>query len=226
MILLVENGAMNSLRLIVALVIGCGCWLHPEPLAAQAAVAGVPPFEMDKQYSADLTITTKDGMNIQSKTSVDGDKMRGQMSLNGMDMSTIVRKDKLKIYQVMDAQKIAMEMDYDPAKFMKGKTAAAFGPLGQFELIGPETVDGVPTTKYKVTSDTTKDVFFFWLDTTHKVPVEMASADSSFTVKWKNYKAGPQDASLFEVPSGYQIMPMPDMRGLLGGAGGSGGEGL
>ena len=74
---------MNFPRLLFAVVLGC-CWLRPEPLAAQAA--GAPPFEMDKEYSADLTIIAKEGITIQSKTYVDGDKMRGQMSMNGMDM--------------------------------------------------------------------------------------------------------------------------------------------
>jgi hypothetical protein len=220
-VLPVEDRGMNSLSLVLALMAGC-CLLRPEPLAAQVPAAGAPPFEMDKRYSADLTIITKDGMTIQSKTYVDGDKMRGQMSMNGMDMATIVRKDKQKIYQVMDAQKMSMEMDYDPAKFMQGKTAAAFGPTGTFQLVGPETVDGVASTKYKVTSDKTKDVFFFWLDLAHKVPVQMASENGSFTVKWKNYKSGPQDAALFEVPAGYQVMAMPAMPGMPGAMGGDG----
>jgi len=223
-ILSVEYHEMNSLRLVLIFVAGC-CLLHPEPLAAQASAAGAPPFEMDKAYSADLTIITKDGITLQSKTYVDGDKMRGQVSMNGMDMSTIVRKDKQKIYTVMDAQKMAMAMDYDPAKFMKGKTAAAFGPIGTFELIGPDTVDGATATKYKVTSDKTKDVYFFWLDMARKIPVQMAAADNSFTVKWKNYKPGPQNAALFEVPAGYQVMAMPNMPGMPGAGGAPGGDG-
>ena len=205
----VEDAGMNPSRLVFVLVAGCGL-LRPASLSGQQVA---PPFTMDKQYSADLTITMKQGMTIQAKSYLDGDKMRSEMSMNGMDMATIVRKDKQKIYQVMAAQKMAMEMDYDPAKFMKGRTAAAFGPEGTFELIGPETVDGVATTKYKVTSDKTKQVFYFWLDVARKVPVQMAAADGSLTVKWTNFTAGPQDASLFEVPAGYQVMSMPGMPG-------------
>jgi hypothetical protein len=41
----------------------------------------------------------------------------------------------------------------------------------------------------------------------------MATADGSLTVKWTNFTAGPQDASLFEVPAGYQVMSMPGMPG-------------
>jgi hypothetical protein len=36
------------------------------------------------------------------------------------------------------------------------------------------------------------------------------------TILWKNYKAGPQDAALFEPPADYKVMTMP---ALPGGAG-------
>jgi hypothetical protein len=107
---------------------------------------------------------------------------------------------------------MVMESDYDPDK-LGGRTAASFGPEGKFELVGPETVDGVACTKYKVTSDKTRQVFYFWLDVARKVPVQMAAADGSLTVKWTHFTAGTQDASLFEVPEGYQVIPMPGMPG-------------
>jgi len=170
---------------------------------------------MDKHYSAELAITTKAGMAIKSKTYVDGDKMRSDANLNGLVMSVIVRKDKQKIYQVMDAQKMIMEMNYDPNKF-PGNSAASFGPEGKFDLIGPDAVDGVACTKYKVTSDKQKQVFYFWFDTVGKIPVEMAAVDGSLVVKWKNFVAGPQDPSLFEPPTGYQTVSMSSPGGLPG----------
>jgi hypothetical protein len=203
---------MNSFRLVFAVMAGC-CLLRPAPVAADGAV---PPFAMEKHYSADLMITTKEGMAIQSKTYVDGDKMRSDVTMNGMEMAIIVRKDKQKIYQVLEAQKMVMETNFDANKF-QGHAAASFGPEGKFELIGPATIDGVACTKYRVTSDKTREIFYFWLDVAHKVPVEMAAADESFTVKWNHYQAGPQAAALFEIPAGYQVMPAG---GLPGGGGG------
>jgi hypothetical protein len=205
---------MISFRLVFALVAGC-CLLRPAPLSADDAV---PPFAMEKHYSADLGITLKNGMAIQSKTFIDGDKMRSNVTMNGMVMAINVRKDTKKVYQVLDAQKMIMESDFNPARF-PGGTGASFGPEGKFELIGPETVDGVACTKYKVTPEKTKQVFYFWLDTAHKIPVEMAAVDGSLTVKWKNFVAGPQDAALFDPPAGYQIVDMPDMPGLPGATG-------
>ena len=204
----VEDAGMNPARLVFAIVAGC-CLLRPAPLPADDIA---PPFAMEKHYSADLAITTKEGMAVQSKTYVDGDKMRSDVTMNGMEMAIIVRKDKQKIYQVMEDQKMVMESDFNPDK-LGGRTAASFGPEGKFDLIGPDTVDGVACTKYTVTSDKTKQIFYFWLDVARKVPVQMAATDGSLVVKWKNFAAGPQDAALFEVPAGYQVMAMPAMPG-------------
>lgn len=206
---------MNSTRLVLAIVAGC-CLLRPAPLPADDATT---PFAMEKHYSADLAITTKEGMEIQSKTYIDGDKMRSDVNLHGMAMSIIVRKDTKKIYQIMDAQKMVMESDYNPDKFAGGRTAASFGPEGKFDLIGPDTLNGVACTKYKVTSDKTQQVFFFWLDTARKVPVEMAAPDGSLVVKWNNFAAGPQDPALFEPPAGYTVIGAGDMPGGMPGGG-------
>src|ERR1700683_2050539 len=165
---------MNSFLFTVAIGFG-SCFLLTAGLRADDTA---PPFTMEKHYRADLAITTKEGMAIQSKTYVDGDKMRSDVTMNGMAMSIIVRKDTQKVYQVMEAQKMVMEMPYAPTKF-GGRTAASFGPEGKFVLIGPDTVDGVACTKYAVTSDKTKQVFYFWLDVAEKIPVQMAATDGS-----------------------------------------------
>jgi len=86
------------------------------------------------------------------------------------------------------------------------------GPQGKFEVVGPDTVEGVACTKYKVTSKDGK-VFFYWIDTAAKAPVKMTADDGSVTIVWKNYKSGPQDASLFEPPADYQMVSMPSMPG-------------
>jgi len=195
---------------------GCGL------LRAQSPVSGdvSSPFSPAPQFSADIVVTTDKGQNITQKMYSDGGKMRSEMSMNGMQMVTIVRPDLQKLYQVMVAQKMVMVMPYDPSKFKK-QMAAAAGPEGKFDLIGPDTVEGVACTKYKVTSGDNK-VFFLWIDAASKAPVRMTAEDSSVTILWKNYKVGPQDAALFEPPAGYQVMAMPSMPGTPGAPGGGG----
>ena len=208
---------MTSLRLILALVAGLLC---PAALLAGDAASTAPPFAMEKHYSADIEIALKNGMDITSKSFVDGDKMRSNLNMGGMEMAVIVRKDLKKMYRVMEAQKMVMVSDLNPDKMPGGSDGSL--PEGKFELIGPDTIDGVVCSKYKVTTDKTNQVFLLWCDMARKIPVQMASADGSFTVKWKNFTPGAQDAALFEPPAGYQTMemPMPGSGGAPAGPGG------
>ena len=210
---------MTRFHLLLVLAFVCG-WLSPASLPAQEVRA---PFTMNKQYSADMTVITKNGMTLKTKTYIDNDKVRSELEMNGMKIATIVRKDKSKVYEVMPEQKMVLEMDYDESKF-KGLNAAAFGNDGKYDLVGPDVVDGVNCTKYTVTSDKNHQVFFFWLDTVNKVPLKMEAQDHSFTVKWSNFKSGPQSPDLFEIPAGYQVTPMPAMPGMPSGMGSGSGD--
>lgn len=194
---------MNPYRLMLAVVVGC-CLSGFQTLSADT-----PPFAFSKQYSADMVITSKEGQTMTNKIYVDSGKIRTDINANGMQVSSIVRPDLKKVYSVMTAQKMVMEMPYDPDKYKK-QMAAAAGPEGKFETVGPESVEGVACTKYKVTSSEGK-VVFYWIDVATKAPVKMASEDGSFSVLWKNYKDGAQDAALFEPPADYKVMTMPAM---------------
>lgn len=192
---------MKSLPVAVAIVALTGL-LRPSTLLAQQA-----PFVMPKQYSADIIMTAKTGFNIETRTFLDGDKLRSELHRDGVTIATIVRKDKKKLYHVIEAQKMVMESNYDPAK-APANSPAVFGPVGKFDPMGQEIVGGVATIKYKVTSPDGK-VNYFWMDPVAKAPVQMTSSDGSMTVQWRNFKPGPQDPALFEPPANFQVMNAP-----------------
>jgi hypothetical protein len=203
---------MNPSRVFLLIVAGCSL-LSLCPLAAQ--VAGTP-FEVNQQYSAEMIITTKEGQAMTQKVYADNGKMRSEASAPGMKMITIIRPDQKKMYHIMDTQKIVMEIPFDPATHPVPGAVSAND--GKFEVVGAETVEGVACTKYKMT---TKDgtVAFFWVDTAKKVMVKMVPEDGSVTIVWKNFVSGPQDAALFEPPTGYQVMQMPSGGGMPGAPG-------
>ena len=208
---------MNLTRLALLVVAGCSLVLNP--LHAQTP----PPWTPDKQFSADQVITTKDGMTIQSKVYVDSGKIRTDIDAHGMSMSSIILPDEKKMYTVMQQQKMVMEMPLSDAK-AKQAAAAAGGGNAKFELVVPDTVDGTATTKYKMTTDNSTKVFFWWINPATHSPVKMAADDGSVTMSWKNYKTGAQDPALFQPPSGYQVMQMPAGMSMPGGGGGAGGQ--
>jgi len=174
--------------------------MHPTSLPAQDIVG-----EQAKFYSADLVITGK-GQNITQKIYADNGKIRTETTLQGLQVVTIIRPDLQKVYQMLLPQKMLVEIPYDPNKY-KTQTAAASGPQGKFASIGKETLEGVPCVKYNVTSDRGK-IILFWVDAGTQAPVKMMAQDNSFTILWKNYEAGPQDASLFAPPTDYKLVPI------------------
>jgi hypothetical protein len=160
-------------------------------VAAQAA-NNSPMAEWPKAYSVEME-TTAGGMTTKSKLFVDGDKMRTDMDAGGMQMSTIIRKDKKVSYSLMHAQKMVME---NPLQDAPAAAQAAEEP--KWEKIGSATVNGVACTEYKVVTSGQEMHYFLNSD---NYLVRLSSKD--MTMDYKNFKAGAPDAALFEVPAGY-----------------------
>ncbi len=168
-------------------------------LCAGAAVVAVhaaennPMAAWPKAYSVEMEMTAA-GNKTATKMFVDGDKQRMDMNAGGMEMSTIVRKDKKLTYSLMHAQKMVMEnpLQEPPA------TPAASGPAPVWEKVGSATVNGVACTEYKVKAGADVTTWFLGGD---NLPVRMVAAGN--TTDWKNFKAGAPAAALFEVPAGY-----------------------
>ena len=161
-------------------------------VAAQAA-NNSPMAEWPKAYSVEME-TTAGGMTTKSKLFVDGDKMRTDMDAGGMQMSTIIRKDKKVSYSLMHAQKMVMETPLQDAP----AAAAQAVEEPKWEKIGSATVNGVACTEYKVVTSGQEMHYFLNSD---KFLVRLSSKD--MTMDYKNFKVGAPDAALFEVPAGY-----------------------
>jgi hypothetical protein len=173
---------MKSLKFL--LCFGLAPWL---PSCQQ-----LPMAEWPKAYSVEME-TTAGGMTTKSKLFVDGDKMRTDMDAGGMQMSTIIRKDKKVSYSLMHAQKMVME---NPMQDAPAAAQAAEEP--KWEKIGSATVNGVACTEYKVVTSGQEMHYFLNSD---NYLVRLSSKD--MTMDYKNFKAGAPDAALFEVPAGY-----------------------
>lgn len=194
---------MNFFRAMLALVLGSAL-LGTGALRAQET----PPFDIQQPFSADVEITTKKGPTSQQHICCDNGKIRSEMTAHGMAITSIVRPDQQKIYAILASQKMVMEIPYNRESFKDEMALMNDGHL-KFELVSSDTVDGIACNKYRVTPDSGTKTYLFWLDAARKAPLKMAAEDGTFSLVWKSYQAGPQDAALFEVPAGYSIMNMP-----------------
>ncbi|MBX3301399.1 MAG: hypothetical protein KF693_04220 [Nitrospira sp.] len=180
-------------------------------------VSATPPPEVQVDYSADSTMETEGGMTLKSRIYHTADKDRMEMGASD-GMTTIIRKDKKVIWQLMGDMYMEMPMNDSNASGMD-----ALEIIEQAE-VGQETVNGMKTTKSKVVAvkkdGSGKFGGFFW--TTKEgitVKMEMLSKEGDKKMRMAseltNIKLGKQDPALFEIPAGYTKNDMGAMMGQM-----------
>lgn len=163
-------------------------------------------FAMD--FSAEMVNSSPQGA-VTAKFYVSGQKSRVEMP----GIVTINRMDKKTMWMLMPGQSMYIEQPLD----IRTVISAQEKMDGEVERVveGKDMVNGVSTTKYRVTFDAggKRETVFQWIDDVNHFPVKTAARDGSWSSEFKNVKTGPQDPSLFEIPSGYNKMPftMPGM---------------
>jgi hypothetical protein len=185
--------------------------------AATAQGAGLPTPTVE--YSADRVMETEAG-TFEGKVYAAKDKERSETSMSGMTSVMILRRDKQLGYMLMPTQKMYQQMDFAKAQAQSGGQ-----PADQVEIteVGTDTIEGQPTTKYKLIMKDGSAGGFMWF-TRDGIMMKMDSVvkngrdKSRVTITLKNLKVGSQDASLFEVPAGYNAMPSFAGFGGVGGA--------
>jgi hypothetical protein len=183
------------------------------------AVTATPPPEVKVDYSADNTMEMEGGMTMKSRIYHTVDKDR--MEMGGSDgMTSIIRKDKKVIWQLMGNMYMEMPMDDSKAS---GKVSGmdAFDIVEQAE-VGQETINGIKTNKSKIVAvkkdGSGKFGGFFWITKEGiTVKMDMLSKEGEkkmrMTSELSNLKIEKQDPALFEIPAGFTKNEMGAMMG-------------
>lgn len=182
---------------------------------SHAGTLPVPTVE----YSADRTIETEAG-TMTGKVYSARDKERSETNMRGMQTVMILRRDKQLGYMLMPAQKMYQQMDFAKAQQQSGGQ-----PADQVEIteVGSDTIEGQPTTKYKLIMKDGSAGGFMWI-TKDGIAVKLDAISKEngkktrFTMTLSNLQIGTVDPSVFEVPAGYSAMP--SFGGMMGGHGG------
>lgn len=199
----------------------CAFWLGGTAWAGSLAT----------RYSADMVVESE-GHAMTMRTSMDGGKARSEMEMPGLPgqpeaslrVVTIVRPDLQKMYILYPDSQVYEEK---PLDLRDAQLSAASAPGAATEDLGAETVEGVACTKYRVTYE--GQSMRVWASQADGIPVKMQSVDGRTVIRLTNVRLGPQPASLFEIPAGYQqgtaVAGMSAMlNGLIPDAGSPGGE--
>lgn len=125
-------------------------------------------------FSAEMVSLTPQG-NMTAKMYVSGQKSRLEMP----GSITISRIDKKMMWMLMPTQKAYFEQPIEAN--MTINTQEKLDGEVERTAIGKETVNGMNTTKYRVTYETAgrRDTVFQWIDDVNRFPVKTAAVDGS-----------------------------------------------
>lgn len=180
-------------------------------------LAGLPLLaQVPSSFSSDMKFASPKGTSGTGKLYFAGQKVRMEMIAQGHN-SIMISDRSLKIaYIVMPQQKMYMEMSTDRPGPQRGPNWQAYDAASPCktlsnttcEKIGTEVVDGRMCNKWKFTGSSSSSTV--WIDQKNGIPIRTLTSDGT-TMELTNIKEGPQSASLFEVPAGYQKMDMGNM---------------
>lgn len=169
-------------------------------MSNSSAGAGTRPIE----YRADQIVETEEG-TLEQQVFVAPGKQRMEMG----ESILIMRSDNGVQWVLMAGEMLYLEQRFDPA------AGGSAGWEQETTVVGPDTVGGMPTTKFKTIARRagSQDKFggFTW-ETAEGIVVKMdllsieEGKKERFKLELTNLEVGPQDPSLFEIPPGYQKM--------------------
>jgi outer membrane lipoprotein-sorting protein len=180
-------------------------------------MAGLPLLaQVPSSFSSDMRFASPKGMSGTGKLYFAGQKVRMEMNAQGHNSIMISDQSRKIAYVVMPQQKMYMEMSTDKPGPQRGPDWQAYDAANPCrslrdttcEKIGTEVVDGRMCNKWKFAGSSSSRTV--WIDQKNGIPIKSLMSDGT-TMELTNIKEGPQSASLFEVPAGYQKMDMGNM---------------
>lgn len=197
------------------------------------ALAEVPNLRFDVAYSAIRTIDTGDQRISQRYYQQNATVHRMETELGGEQSIIIMRGDRELMWTVMPAQRMVMEFSMlDAATQLAGiPDLPEDNQWGSAQSVGRESVNGVATTRWVVRSPPGQDERSegtLWIsDEGILMRMEMYDDRGRTRMELSELVVGPQPATLFEPPPGYQRISTGGgvgglMQGLLGQGGAPG----
>jgi outer membrane lipoprotein-sorting protein len=171
------------------------------------------------EFSADMVQTTPQGV-FEGKFFVKDNSFRQETEMGGRKQIMIFRQDKDTVWMLMPREKMYMEMQSDPkAQNVPPVDHQTIEAMAEKKYLGTETVNGYVCEKNQyIYHDKSMGTMTQWFSKKLNFPIkmEMDGPSGHVTTEYKNIKENGLSSSLFEIPAGYQKMPMPAMPSMEG----------
>jgi outer membrane lipoprotein-sorting protein len=196
-----------------------GGWATVNARAGAAAQIGGKSFYNRKPFTADMVMTGGRGGEKQSregKVYAGANAYRMDMEIQAeMKTTMIVRYDKKVVWMLMPGQQRYMEMPITPRAGMMSALRDSDAKVETKDL-GPDKVGEYTCEKYRVHTvsqghDYNGSVWIGKGGDADGFIVKTQDEQTGASMEYRNIHPGEPDASLFEVPAGYQKFQMPGM---------------
>ena len=181
--------------------------------SAVTVLAAITPFSADY-----VQIDNKNKETI-GRIFVTQDKMRSEFSDAKTGLTVmIVRMDRKVTWMLMTREQTYMEIKYEDG--MGQVAAQAEDTIESKQDLGVETLNGYICHKWKfIYKNHDYGTSIVWISDKLSYAIQTQATNKYGTsgTEMRSIKEGPQAASLFEIPAGYEKFEMPDLSGLLGG---------
>jgi len=190
--------------------------------------AFVAPLAAQQPLQFKASVTAKDGANGTPSSGTmyfGGAKMRIELTLNGQNAIALIDPAAKLQYVLMASEQVYMQMPIGqgPGSSMTitgptDPTNPCAGGTGNTNCVrgGNESVNGYETVRWDYTSSAGVRTRA-WLSTRLRFPIKTQDDDGS-SMEFSNIAEGPQPASLFAIPAGYQKVDIGAMGGMGAGA--------
>ena len=127
------------------------------------------------------------------------------MTMQGITTVSIIDQDAKTMYTYMPAQNMAMKTSLDQAQEPAAAEAASMADYNP-KTVGTESIDGKTCLVVEYTAEQTTTKMWIWKDRGLPVKMEMTATEGKTTIEYKNYDFSDIPDSMFELPSGVQII--------------------
>ena len=138
---------------------------------------------------------------------------------NGQNGAVIVKGGSKEVIILMPQQKMAMKSEPGNPMSMANDPLQSFEyykESGLFKEAGEETVNGIPCIKSVLYNEEnpTQKMFTMWFSEEYKFPMKLINhidVSGESGMEMKDVKPWKPDPSMFEIPSGFNVMDVPTM---------------
>jgi outer membrane lipoprotein-sorting protein len=214
----------NALIIVIIILLGFGVWFW---LNKKGLPSGEGIINLGQEVSLSDILKKAKGISsfkydmvstIPGETSQiikmwrKGNKTRMQGTFEGQNMVYLIDADKQSAYMYLPSQNTAMKTAFTKAQGISGESPTEqSGSLTEYNptTVGSEVVDGKNCLVVEYDTGTENVKMWLWKEYGLPIKTESTTAQGTSAVELKNIEIGDISDSMFELPSGVQVIEIP-----------------